>query len=158
MYDTVKGGDYITDQDAAEYMCSEGPKAVFELEHMGLPFSRFDNGRIYAHSGGGFFVALDAATGEEVWRAHSLTPPSLHARPFACGYRNVQRTVADKRYDPEDKEKEAVRAWPLTNWKGKSRWAHAFFVETSCRESLPITVTRIKIAKCATMQMVGAYE
>ncbi|BBI60370.1 hypothetical protein HSBAA_16760 [Vreelandella sulfidaeris] len=40
MYDTVKGGDYIADQDAAEYMCSEGPKAVFELEHMGLPFSR----------------------------------------------------------------------------------------------------------------------
>ncbi len=48
MYDTVKGGDYITDQEAAEYMCSEGPKAVFELEHMGLPFSRFENGRIYS--------------------------------------------------------------------------------------------------------------
>ena len=53
MYDTVKGGDYITDQDAAEYMCSEGPKAVFELEHMGLPFSRFDNGRIYQRPFGG---------------------------------------------------------------------------------------------------------
>ena len=46
MYDTVKGADFIGDQDAIEYMCSEGPKAVFELEHMGLPFSRFDNGRI----------------------------------------------------------------------------------------------------------------
>ncbi|EWH00524.1 succinate dehydrogenase flavoprotein subunit [Halomonas sp. BC04] len=53
MYDTVKGGDYITDQDAAEYMCSEGPKAVFELEHMGLPFSRFENGRIYQRPFGG---------------------------------------------------------------------------------------------------------
>jgi succinate dehydrogenase / fumarate reductase flavoprotein subunit len=53
MYDTVKGGDYIADQDAAEYMCSEGPKAVFELEHMGLPFSRFDNGRIYQRPFGG---------------------------------------------------------------------------------------------------------
>ena len=39
MYDTVKGSDYIGDQDAIEYMCSEGPKAVYELEHMGLPFS-----------------------------------------------------------------------------------------------------------------------
>ncbi len=38
MYDTVKGSDYIGDQDAIEYMCSEGPQAVFELEHMGLPF------------------------------------------------------------------------------------------------------------------------
>ena len=37
MYDTVKGSDYIGDQDAIEYMCSEGPQAVFELEHMGLP-------------------------------------------------------------------------------------------------------------------------
>jgi len=53
LYDTVKGGDYIADQDAAEYMCSEGPKAVFELEHMGLPFSRFDNGRIYQRPFGG---------------------------------------------------------------------------------------------------------
>lgn len=53
MYDTVKGGDYIADQDAAEYLCSEGPKAVFELEHMGLPFSRFDNGRIYQRPFGG---------------------------------------------------------------------------------------------------------
>ena len=53
MYDTVKGGDYIADQDAAEYMCSEGPKAVFELEHMGLPFSRLDNGRIYQRPFGG---------------------------------------------------------------------------------------------------------
>ncbi|HAR07701.1 MAG TPA: succinate dehydrogenase flavoprotein subunit, partial [Cobetia sp.] len=53
MYDTVKGGDYIADQDAAEYMCTEGPKAVFELEHMGLPFSRFDNGRIYQRPFGG---------------------------------------------------------------------------------------------------------
>ncbi|WP_447895469.1 succinate dehydrogenase flavoprotein subunit [Vreelandella sp. GE22] len=53
MYDTVKGGDYIADQDAAEYMCSEGPKAVFELEHMGLPFSRTDQGRIYQRPFGG---------------------------------------------------------------------------------------------------------
>lgn len=53
MYDTVKGSDYIGDQEAIEYMCSEGPKAVFELEHMGLPFSRFDNGRIYQRPFGG---------------------------------------------------------------------------------------------------------
>ena len=39
MYDTVKGSDYIGDQDAIEYMCSVGPEAVFELEHMGLPLA-----------------------------------------------------------------------------------------------------------------------
>ena len=53
MYDTVKGSDYIGDQDAIEYMCSEGPQAVFELEHMGLPFSRTDAGRIYQRPFGG---------------------------------------------------------------------------------------------------------
>ena len=53
MYDTVKGSDYIGDQDAIEYMCSVGPQAVFELEHMGLPFSRTENGRIYQRPFGG---------------------------------------------------------------------------------------------------------
>lgn len=53
MYDTVKGSDYIGDQDAIEYMCNEGPKAVFELEHMGLPFSRTEEGRIYQRPFGG---------------------------------------------------------------------------------------------------------
>jgi succinate dehydrogenase / fumarate reductase flavoprotein subunit len=53
MYDTVKGSDYIGDQHAIEYMCSEGPQAVFELEHMGLPFSRTEAGRIYQRPFGG---------------------------------------------------------------------------------------------------------
>jgi succinate dehydrogenase / fumarate reductase flavoprotein subunit len=53
MYDTVKGSDYIGDQDAIEYMCRVGPQAVFELDHMGLPFSRTEEGRIYQRPFGG---------------------------------------------------------------------------------------------------------
>lgn len=53
MYDTIKGSDYIGDQDAIEYMCSVGPEAVFELDHMGLPFSRTEEGRIYQRPFGG---------------------------------------------------------------------------------------------------------
>ena len=53
MYDTVKGSDYIGDQDAIEYMCSVGPEAIFVLEHMGLPFSRTEEGRIYQRPFGG---------------------------------------------------------------------------------------------------------
>ncbi len=53
MYDTVKGSDFIGDQEAIEYMCSVGPEAVFELEHMGLPFSRTESGRIYQRPFGG---------------------------------------------------------------------------------------------------------
>ncbi|KTD03002.1 succinate dehydrogenase flavoprotein subunit [Legionella feeleii] len=53
MYDTVKGADYIGDQDCIEYLCKTGPEAVYELEHMGLPFSRMDNGKIYQRQFGG---------------------------------------------------------------------------------------------------------
>ena len=53
MYDTVKGADYIGDQDCIEYLCRTAPEAVYELEHMGLPFSRMDNGKIYQRQFGG---------------------------------------------------------------------------------------------------------
>ena len=53
MFDTVKGSDYLGDQDAIEYMCRAAPKAVYELEHFGVPFSRLDNGKIYQRRFGG---------------------------------------------------------------------------------------------------------
>ena len=53
MYDTVKGSDWLGDQDAIEYMCREAPAAVIELEHYGVPFSRTDEGRIYQRAFGG---------------------------------------------------------------------------------------------------------
>jgi succinate dehydrogenase / fumarate reductase flavoprotein subunit len=53
MFDTVKGSDYLGDQDAIEYMCRAAPRAVYELEHFGVPFSRLDNGTIYQRQFGG---------------------------------------------------------------------------------------------------------
>jgi succinate dehydrogenase / fumarate reductase flavoprotein subunit len=53
MYDTVKGADWLGDQDAIEYMCRSAPQAVYELEHWGLPFSRRDDGKIYQRPFGG---------------------------------------------------------------------------------------------------------
>jgi succinate dehydrogenase / fumarate reductase flavoprotein subunit len=53
MYDTVKGSDWLGDQDAIEYMVREAPAAVYELEHAGVPFSRNDNGTIYQRPFGG---------------------------------------------------------------------------------------------------------
>ncbi len=53
MFDTVKGSDYLGDQDAIEYMCRTAPRAVYELEHFGVPFSRLDNGKIYQRAFGG---------------------------------------------------------------------------------------------------------
>ena len=53
MYDTVKGADWLGDQDAIEYLCKEAPQAVYELEHFGLPFSRREDGKIYQRPFGG---------------------------------------------------------------------------------------------------------
>lgn len=52
-YDTVKGSDWLGDQDAIEYMCREAPKVVYELEHMGMPFDRNADGTIYQRPFGG---------------------------------------------------------------------------------------------------------
>ncbi|MDE2095365.1 MAG: succinate dehydrogenase flavoprotein subunit [Burkholderiales bacterium] len=53
MYDTVKGSDYLGDQDAIEYMCRAAPEVVYELEHFGMPFDRLDSGKIYQRPFGG---------------------------------------------------------------------------------------------------------
>ena len=53
MYDTVKGTDWLGDQDAIEYLCREAPQAVYELEHFGVPFSRTEEGQIYQRAFGG---------------------------------------------------------------------------------------------------------
>jgi len=47
MYDTIKGGDYLADQDAVEYMCRAAARTLYELEHYGVPFTRLDNGKVY---------------------------------------------------------------------------------------------------------------
>ncbi len=56
MYDTVKGADWLGDQDAIEYLCRNAPTAVYELEHFGLPFSRTEDGRIYQRPFGGMMM------------------------------------------------------------------------------------------------------
>jgi len=53
MYDTIKGSDFLADQDAVEYMCRAAARQVIELEHYGVPFTRLDNGRIYQRPFGG---------------------------------------------------------------------------------------------------------
>jgi len=77
MYDTVKGSDYIGDQDAIEYMCSVGPQAVFELEHMGLPFSRTEKGRIYQRPFGG--QSKDYGKGGQASRTCAAADRTGHA-------------------------------------------------------------------------------
>jgi succinate dehydrogenase / fumarate reductase flavoprotein subunit len=88
MYDTVKGSDYIGDQDAIEYMCSQGPKAVFELEHMGLPFSRTENGRIYQRPFGG--QSKDFGKGGQAARTCAAADRTGHALLHTLYQNNVK--------------------------------------------------------------------
>ena len=77
MYDTVKGSDYIGDQEAIEYMCQVGPEAVFEVEHMGLPFSRTESGRIYQRPFGG--QSKDFGNGGQAARTCAAADRTGHA-------------------------------------------------------------------------------
>ena len=76
MYDTVKGSDYLGDQDAIEFMCRHAAEAVIELEHMGLPFSRLDNGRIYQRPFGGQSINYG---GEQATRTCAAADRTGHA-------------------------------------------------------------------------------
>lgn len=74
MYDTVKGSDWLGDQDAIEYMCRNAPAAVYELEHWGLPFSRReDDGRIYQRPFGGMTTHYGKGTAQRTCAAADRT-------------------------------------------------------------------------------------
>ncbi|WP_105101607.1 succinate dehydrogenase flavoprotein subunit [Microbulbifer pacificus] len=91
MYDTVKGSDYIGDQDAIEYMCSVGPEAVFELEHMGLPFSRTKEGRIYQRPFGG--QSKDYGRGGQAARTCAAADRTGHALLHTLYQNNVKHNT-----------------------------------------------------------------
>ena len=92
MYDTVKGSDYIGDQDAIEYMCSVGPQAVFELEHMGLPFSRTETGRIYQRPFGG--QSKDFGKGGQAARTCAAADRTGHALLHTLYQQNLKANTA----------------------------------------------------------------
>ncbi|MEO1039154.1 MAG: succinate dehydrogenase flavoprotein subunit [Pseudomonadota bacterium] len=96
MYDTVKGSDWLGDQDAIEYLCREAPAAVYELEHWGVPFSRTEDGKIYQRAFGGMTknfgegpVQRTCAAADRTGHAilHTLYGQSLrHATEFFIEY------------------------------------------------------------------------
>ncbi len=73
MYDTVKGSDWLGDQDAIEYMCKEAPAAVVELEHYGVPFSRTEEGKIYQRPFGGMTTDFGKGTAQRTCAAADRT-------------------------------------------------------------------------------------
>ncbi len=105
MYDTVKGSDWLGDQDAIEYMCKEAPDAVIELEHYGVPFSRTEDGKIYQRPFGGMTTRYGEGTAQRTCAAadrtghamlHTLYQQSLkHDAEFYIEYFAVDLIMED---------------------------------------------------------------
>lgn len=97
MYDTVKGSDWLGDQDAIHYMCKEAPQSVYELENFGMPFSRTEEGRIYQRAFGG--QSYNFGKGGQAHRCcavadrtgHSL----LHTLYGQVSYHNITHSHAE---------------------------------------------------------------
>jgi succinate dehydrogenase / fumarate reductase flavoprotein subunit len=87
MFDTVKGSDYLGDQDAIEYMCRAAPKAVYELEHFGVPFSRLESGRIYQRQFGGQSMNFG---GEQAARTCAAADRTGHAILHSLYQQNIR--------------------------------------------------------------------
>ena len=91
MYDTVKGSDWLGDQDAIEYLCREAPAAVVELEHYGVPFSRTEDGRIYQRAFGGMTTRFGEGTAQRTCAAADRTGHAiLHTLYGQCVRAHVQ--------------------------------------------------------------------
>jgi len=105
MYDTVKGSDWLGDQDSIEYMCKEAPDAVIELEHYGVPFSRTEEGLIYQRPFGGMTTRFGEGTAQRTCAAadrtghamlHTLYQQSLkHDATFYIEYFAIDLIMED---------------------------------------------------------------
>ncbi len=87
MYDTIKGSDYLGDQDAIEYMCRAAAHLVYELEHAGVPFSRLDNGKIYQRPFGGQSMNFG---GEQAARTCAAADRTGHAMLHTLYQQNIR--------------------------------------------------------------------
>ena len=119
MYDTVKGADWLGDQDAIEYMCREAPAAVYELENFGVPFSRTDEGKIYQRPFGGHMKNFGEAPVERACAAADRTGHAiLHTLYQQCLKYNAEFFVEYFAIDlimDEEGNCRGVLAWNLAD-------------------------------------------
>jgi succinate dehydrogenase / fumarate reductase flavoprotein subunit len=134
MYDTIKGSDWLGDQDAIEYMCREAMPSVIELEHFGVPFSRTEDGRIYQRPFGGMTTHFGKGTAQRTCAAadrtghailHTLYQQSLkHDATFYIEYFAIDLLMDD------DGACRGVLAWDLAEGTLHLFRAHAVILAT----------------------------
>ena len=133
MYDTVKGSDWLGDQEAISFMCKEAPSAVIELEHYGVPFSRTDEGKIYQRAFGGMTTNFGQGQAQRTCAAadrtghailHTLYQQSLkHNAEFFIEYFAIDLII-------EDGECRGVVAWCLETGELHVFWAGQVILAT----------------------------
>ncbi len=135
-YDTIKGSDWLGDQDAIEYMCKNAAKAVIELENFGVPFSRTDDGRIYQRSFGG--MTTHFGKGKSAQRTCAASDKTGHAilhtlyqqcLKFGSEF-FVEYFVIDLIMDADTGSCCGVFAWSLCDGTLHRFWAHAVILAT----------------------------
>ncbi len=134
MYDTIKGSDWLGDQDAIEYMCREAVPSVIELEHFGVPFSRTEEGKIYQRPFGGMTTNYGEGTAQRTCAAadrtghailHTLYQQSLaHDAKFFIEFFAIDLLM------DEDKVCRGVLAWDLSDGSLHLFRAHAVILAT----------------------------
>jgi succinate dehydrogenase / fumarate reductase, flavoprotein subunit len=116
MYDTVKGSDWLGDQDAIEYLCRNAPEAVYELEHFGVPFSRTEDGKIYQRAFGGMTSHFGKGIAQRTCAAADRTGHAmLHTLYGQCVKHEVNFFVEYFTLDliVEDGAVRGIMAWKL---------------------------------------------
>jgi succinate dehydrogenase / fumarate reductase flavoprotein subunit len=129
MYDTVKGSDWLGDQDSIEYLCREAPKAVYELEHWGMPFSRTEEGKIYQRPFGGMMQNM--GQGPEAQRTCAAADRTGHAMLHTL-YGQALRNDAEFfiEYFALDLIMENGECRGITAWKLDDGTLHRFRAQT----------------------------
>src|SRR5689334_11385843 len=133
MYDTVKGSDWLGDQDAIEYLCRNAPDAVYELEHYGVPFSRTEEGKIYQRAFGGMTSNFGKGIAQRTCAAADRTGHAiLHTLYGQCVKHEVNFFVEYFALDliAEDGAVLGVMAWNLDDGSIHRFRAHKVIMAT----------------------------
>jgi len=133
MYDTVKGSDWLGDQDAIEFLCRNAPEAVYELEHFGVPFSRTEDGKIYQRAFGGMTSHFGEGVAQRTCAAADRTGHAmLHSLYGQCVKHEVNFFVEYFALDliVEDGAVHGLMAWCLDDGSIRRFRAHKVILAT----------------------------
>src|SRR5690625_4688165 len=138
MYDTIKGSDWLGDQDAIEYMCKNAMQAVIELEHFGVPFSRTEEGKIYQRPFGGMTTHYGKGTAQRTCAAADRTGHAILHTLYQQALKHdaelfIEYFAIDLPMD-DDGACRGVLAWGLTNGTPHEFRAHAVILATGRSE------------------------